>query len=145
VERTWDGLQVAQERPWVSAVVVWRQGPEAREFLLLHRHHRGPEFAGDWAWTSPAGARQPGETPDDAAHRELLEETGLTLPLRGPLDHVTEDVALYVAQAESDAAVVIDPEHDRFEWVTLEVAIRRCLPSVVAEGIRIADRAASLG
>jgi hypothetical protein len=49
-----------------------------------------------------------------------------------------------VAQAESDAAVVIDPEHDRFEWVTLEVAIRRCLPSVVAEGIRIADRAASL-
>jgi hypothetical protein len=42
------------------------------------------------------------------------------------------------------AAVVSDPEHDRFEWVTLEVAVRRCLPSVVAEGIRIADRAASL-
>jgi 8-oxo-dGTP pyrophosphatase MutT (NUDIX family) len=143
VERTWDGLPVVQEKPWVSAVVVWRDGSAGREFLLLHRHHQGPEFEGDWAWTSPAGARQPGETPDDAARRELHEETGLTLSLRGPLEHVTEDVALYVAESESEAEVVIDVEHDRFEWVTLEVAVRRCLPAVVAEGIRIADRAAS--
>jgi 8-oxo-dGTP pyrophosphatase MutT (NUDIX family) len=145
VERTWDGLPVAQEKPWVSAVVVWREGPSGRrEFLLLHRGHHGPEFDGDWAWTSPAGARQPGETPGDAARRELHEETGLVLSLQGPLDHVTEDVALYVAEAERDADVLIDPEHDRFEWVTLEVAAQRCLPAVVGEGIRIADRAASL-
>jgi 8-oxo-dGTP pyrophosphatase MutT (NUDIX family) len=143
VEQTWDGLPATPDKPWVSAVVVWRRGPGGREFLLLHRHHQGPEFEGDWAWTSPAGARQPGETPDAAAIRELREETGLVLPLRGPLDHVTEDVALYVAQATSDAEVAVDVEHDRFEWVSLEVAVRRCLPSVVAEGIRIAARAAS--
>jgi hypothetical protein len=69
---------------------------------------------------------------------------GRPLAPAGPARSHHGDVALHVAQAESDAAVVIDPEHDRFEWVTLEVAVRRCLPSVVAEGIRIADRAASL-
>jgi hypothetical protein len=65
------------------------------------------------------------------------------LPFGGGVSARLEDVALYVAQATSDAEVAVDVEHDRFEWVSLEVAVRRCLPSVVAEGIRIAARAAS--
>ncbi len=59
--------------------------------------------------TSPAGARQPGETPDAAARRELCEVTALVLPLHEPVDHVTEDVALCVA---SDAEVEVDAEHE---------------------------------
>jgi 8-oxo-dGTP pyrophosphatase MutT (NUDIX family) len=145
VETTWDGLPVAREKPRVSAVVVWRRAGEVREFLLLHRQHHGPEYEGDWAWTSPAGARQPGEAPSATARRELLEEVGLELPLTGPLAHLTDDVALFVAEAPADAEIVLDAEHDRYEWVTLEEGVRRCLPAVVGKALRIADRAAAEG
>jgi hypothetical protein len=52
---------------------------------------------------------------------------------------VTDDVALFVARAPFDARVVIDSEHDHYEWVGRDEAIARCLPEVVAEGIRLAD------
>src|SRR6266542_2869142 len=105
MERTWDGLPVAPEKPFASCVVVWRDGTRGREYLLLHRHHEGPEYEGDWAWTPPSGARQPRETPDE--------------------------VALYVARAPSDAQIVLDVEHDRFEWLPRDEAVGRCLPARV--------------
>lgn len=55
---TWDGLPVAPEPPHGACVVVRRA---AGEYLVLHRAHLGRDFAGDWAWTPPAGSRQPGE------------------------------------------------------------------------------------
>jgi 8-oxo-dGTP pyrophosphatase MutT (NUDIX family) len=134
VETTWDGLPVARKRPFASCVVVWRDGALGREFLVLHRAHFGREFAGDWAWTPPSGARQPGEDPDRAAARELREETGLELPLTRiePLD---EDVALYVAQAPTDVEVALDREHDAFRWLPLDEAASLCLPMRVADGL----------
>jgi DNA repair protein RecN (Recombination protein N) len=110
MEMTWDGLPVAQERPYASCVVVWREATAGREFLVLHRAHFGPDFAGDWAWTPPSGARQPG--PDAAAARELPEETGLDLPLT-QVESANPDAALYVAEAPSDAGVVLMPSTTR--------------------------------
>ena len=130
---TWDGLPVAHERPYVCCVVVWRDGDRDREFLLLHRlAPGGAGFHGAWAWTPPSGARQPGETPDIAAARELHEETGLRLPLVSA-DTATpsREVALYVAHAPQDAAVVLDHEHDQFRWLPLEQAAALCLPPEV--------------
>lgn len=135
METTWDGLPVARDKPFASCVVVWRGAPNAREFLVLHRHHGGPDREGDWAWTAPSGARQPGETPEEAARRELREETGLELPFAA-VGHATDEVALFVAEAPTDALVRLDPEHDRFEWVTFEEAVERCLPAVVGEAFR---------
>jgi len=136
---TWDGLPVARDRPFAVAIVVWRGVPEEREreFLLLHRlAPGGPDFEGEWAWTPPAGARQPGETPDRAATRELTEETGLGIPLASvPEGSVSEDVALYVAEAPPDAQVVLDDEHDRFLWLRLERAVAKCLPTIVGDGL----------
>jgi hypothetical protein len=54
----------------------------------------------------------------------------------------TDVVGPYVAEVAPDAEVVLDHEHDRFAWVTLDEAVRRCLPSVVAAGLEAA--AASL-
>lgn len=137
METTWDGLPVARERPYACSVVVWREVEGRREFLLLHRlAPGGATYEGDWAWTPPSGARQPGEAADAAAMRELKEEIGLALPLMRLLDaSASEDVALYVAQAPPHAEVVLDDEHDRFVWLTLEEALPKCLPPVVAQGL----------
>ena len=137
METTWDGLAVARERPYACCVVVWREVEGRREFLLLHRlAPGGAGYEGEWAWTPPSGARQPGEEPEAAARRELEEEIGLALPL-SPLPDATasEDVALYVAQAPPNAEVVLDDEHDRFLWLPLEEALPKCLPPVVASGL----------
>lgn len=138
METTWDGLPVAAENPRASSVVVWRQAVGGREYLLLHRAHRGPDYTGDWAWTPPSGARQPGETPEEAATRELREEAGLKLDFT-PVAHVIDEVALFCAEAPLDAEVRLDPEHDAFAWLSLDEAAPRCLPSVVGESLRIVD------
>jgi 8-oxo-dGTP pyrophosphatase MutT (NUDIX family) len=137
MKTTWDGVPVAREPPFASCVVVWRDGAVGPEFLVLHRAHFGPDFSGDWAWTPPSGARQPGEHPDAAAARELREETGLDLPLKRiePLD---EEVALYLGEAPVGADVVLDPEHDAFRWLPLVEAASLCLPVRVAHGLRYA-------
>ena len=134
---TWDGLPVARERPFAVAIVVWRERRGDREFLLLHRTAPGgAEFEGDWAWTPPAGARQPGEAPDAAAERELMEETGLRLSLT-PLPEVSasDDVFLYAAEAPLNDDVTLDHEHDRHLWLPIEDAVTKCRPSVVASGL----------
>ncbi|MBA2361295.1 MAG: NUDIX domain-containing protein [Actinobacteria bacterium] len=104
---------------------------------MLHRlAPGGADYEGEWAWTPPSGARQPGETPEEAAARELREEIGLALSfVPAPAAAPSEDVALYVAQAPSDARVVLDDEHDRFVWLPLAEAVARCLPPEVGAGI----------
>lgn len=56
----------------VSAL-TWRRGPQGPEVLMMLRT---PE-TGLW-WQSVTGMLEAGETPEAGAHRELLEETGLT-------------------------------------------------------------------
>ena len=134
-ETTWDGLPIAQDPPHGATVAVWRRVEDQLEVLVLHRAHHGPDYAGDWAWTAPAGGRHPGEDVDVCARRELHEEAGLTL-LITRLDE-DEYWARYVAEAPADAVVTMhDAEHDRYEWVTPDVALDRIKPDIVREGMR---------
>jgi hypothetical protein len=61
--------------------------------------------------------------------RELREETGLDLPLT-PTDSGSPEWPHLLASAPLDARVVIDAEHDRFEWCPAEVAPERCQPDL---------------
>jgi len=56
----------------VSAFVVWRAQ------VLLHKHRKLG------LWLPPGGHVEPHELPDDAAVREVLEETGVRIELVGP-------------------------------------------------------------
>ncbi|WP_431307857.1 NUDIX domain-containing protein [Devosia nitrariae] len=138
-DTTYDGLAITSDPPFGASVIVFRRAGGAIEFLLLHRAERGPDYAGDWAWTPPAGARWPGEHPDEGARRELEEETGLTLPLRRA-GQATANWLIYIAEAPFAAAVTLDAEHDRYAWLSAQEACARCAPDEVAAQIRLVAR-----
>ena len=111
-----------------EVVVVVRRGSR---YLVLRRV---PERLG--YWNLVAGGVEPGETPADAAHRELLEETGLDaevdrLPIAlsySLLDDPPEVRARYAPGIETITVhpfVVVaspgwepnlDDEHDAYRW-----------------------------
>lgn len=81
-------------RPWkfrsASRVLVVSPGEREPEVLLIHDSDPGlPEVR--W-WVTPGGGIDPGETPAEAALREVLEETGYAAgaaDLVGPVAHRT--------------------------------------------------------
>lgn len=94
----------------------------ARGLLLLWRHR----FITDtWGWEVPAGRVDPGETPAEAAEREVLEETGWAPgPLEPLLDyHPSNGLSdqtfhLFTAAGAEHRGEPSDPaESERIEWV----------------------------
>jgi lipoyl(octanoyl) transferase len=115
-------------------VVVRREGA----FLVLRR---APERLG--YWSTVAGGLEPDETPQEAAQRELLEETGLRSELRelpvsltySLLDDPpairaryapgveTVTVHAFVAEAPVAWEPTLDAEHDVHRWCDLDEAV----------------------
>jgi 8-oxo-dGTP diphosphatase len=77
------------DRPWIGIGVVAFRGEE----VLLVRRGKPPRLG---SWSLPGGAQHVGETAQEAARRELLEETGIEvgpLLLADVIDAVTRDEA----------------------------------------------------
>ena len=65
-----------------DAVIVLPYDPVADRVLLVEQFRCGPFVRGDihpWTIEAVAGNIDPGETPEEAAHREVREEAGLAL------------------------------------------------------------------
>ena len=130
---TWDGLPVSPEPPYGATIIVRRQGDLEHRYLLLHRSGAGDQ--GEWAWTPPSGARLPSEPINECAKRELLEETALVIEPTF-VDIGTEDWPVYLVEVRRECQITLSPEHDRFEWVTIDQAFARCKPERVAAPFR---------
>ncbi|MCI0753389.1 NUDIX hydrolase [Teichococcus vastitatis] len=92
------------DRPWIGIGVILFRG----EDVLLVRRARPPRLG---EWSIPGGAQHLGETVDEAARRELLEETGVTA---GPLH-----IALAVDAISQD-----EEGRTRFHYTILDFAAR---------------------
>lgn len=107
----------------VKAAGVLFLSPE-HEVLLMRRSKGEDDHRGEWAF--PAGHIEKGETPEQAARRETVEETGhehdgglspfMHRDARG-VDFVT-----YLAHSADKFKPHLNDEHDRAEWVDLDEA-----------------------
>ncbi|WP_395943499.1 NUDIX hydrolase [Brevundimonas sp.] len=75
-----EAAPVLPERPTSRWLILDGQG----RVLLFHFVFRDGPLAGTAFWATPGGGADPGETYEDAARRELFEETGLTVADPGP-------------------------------------------------------------
>jgi 8-oxo-dGTP pyrophosphatase MutT (NUDIX family) len=145
VEWTVHGERAVYDSPWVSLRLVDVEVPGGPRFdhhvvrtprpavgvvvhdpgrgvLLLWRHRF---ITGSWGWEVPAGGVDPGETLEQAAAREVLEETGWAPgPLRRlhgyhPSNGLSDQrFELFAADRATYVGEPTDPaESSRVEWV----------------------------
>ena len=104
--------------PALSMAVVVSDG----KLLMIRRSER----EGDLLWALPGGAIETGESPEDAAVRETLEETGLVVKavrLLGERVHPKTGRAMSYTACEvlqGEAHVADEDELDAVAWVTLD-------------------------
>lgn len=118
--------------PSVAAVIF-----DAEERLLLQRKGRGE------GWSLPAGAIEPGETPQQAIVREVLEETGLTVTNAEVLavfggkefryeypngDRVEYLVVLFKCVTSAEAGGHTDPETVALKYTSVDQMPKLALP-----------------
>lgn len=111
-------MTTTETRPGISAAIIVNEGR-----ALMVRRRIGE---GELLWQFPAGGIEDGETAEDAAVRETLEETGLTVEsvkLLGERVHPkTGRLMSYTActVVEGEAHVADADELDAVAWVTLD-------------------------
>lgn len=100
---------------------------DAGRVLLCHRSPTREWMPG--VWDFPGGHIDPGETPQQALVRELVEELGVRIatPNRDPdvvldFDEVSTRVAVWFIAYEGTVENRRPDEHDDLRWITFEDA-----------------------
>jgi 8-oxo-dGTP pyrophosphatase MutT (NUDIX family) len=113
----------------VVDVYVVRASLDPWQVLVLQRAATGTRCPN--SWETVAGRIEPGERPEEAAVRELGEETGLAVDRLYNVTvqpfylHRLDTVQLavvFAAFVREPAVVTLGPEHQDSEWLTVEAA-----------------------
>jgi len=103
--------------------VIWRHGRQGREYLLVR--HKGGH------WSFPKGHVEPGETEEETARREILEETGLHAAVDTsfrqvvtyyPKPNVIKDVIFFLAHIEGGEERAQEEEIAEIGWFSFRAA-----------------------
>lgn len=137
------GRRELYSSPWVSLSLVDVEipgderyehheisGPDAagalvvdpdRGLLMIWRHR---VLADEWGWEIPGGMIDPGESPEDAARRECIEESGWDpgpmrrmqrfLPIAG---QSTQTFWVCASDTATQVGVPLPSETERVEWL----------------------------
>ncbi|ALE91710.1 DNA mismatch repair protein MutT [Arthrobacter alpinus] len=107
--------------------------------LLAARRTAPPEFAGMWEF--PGGKIEPGESPQEALQRELLEELGVKVHLGAELEGPTSDgwplsikasMRVWLVEVRQGMPAPLE-DHDELRWVELMGAQLLELPWIPAD------------
>lgn len=117
----------------VGVVDVYLVDPQTEMWRVLAlRRGAGTRCSG--AWEAVHGHIEPEEAPEDAAVREVLEETGLTVQrlynvtIHSFYLHQTariEVAVVFCAFVDSGTAVTLGPEHAEYAWLPIDGAAAR--------------------
>ncbi len=111
-----------------AGIFVYRMRDNVREYLILHYPHGH--------WDLPKGKLEQGETKEQAALRELHEETGIGATLCDDFQQdltyffkhdgqlIKKTVYYFIGQAKQ-GDIVLSDEHIGFEWLSYQDALER--------------------
>jgi 8-oxo-dGTP pyrophosphatase MutT (NUDIX family) len=116
------------ERAVSAGGVVYRRGASGIEVVICGRDSDG-------VWGLPKGTPDAGESLEEAALREVSEETGLAARIRDKIGVVEywfawegvryhKWVHHYLMEATGGSTEEHDFEYDRVEWVPVEAALK---------------------
>lgn len=117
----------------VGTVDVYLISPRTDGFHILTLQ-RSATTRCPTAWETVHGRIEPGEQPEQAALREVGEETGLEVkrlynvcvqPFYLHRSHTVELAVVFAAFVDAAAGITLSEEHSRSEWLTPERALER--------------------
>ena len=123
-------MNETNEHPYALVIeaaggLLWRSTPSGREIAIIHR----PRYDD---WTLPKGKRDPGESWQETAERELREETGYEVRLTsfaGSIAYTVKGVAKVVLfwnmGLENDGEFRKNSEVDILAWLPVKTALEK--------------------